>query len=264
MFLLSQLADLLLLPSNAISLLGLLGVLALLFGWRRSGVGALIAAALLVMLFGWLPVGRAALLALESRFPPPVIEGQVAGIILLGGAVETHISHDRQTVTLTDAGERVTATAELATRYPDARLLLSGGASDLTADEPATESSLARDLLVAIGIPASRIELEQRSRNTCENAFESKRVAGSAAAGRWLLVTSASHMPRAVACFRSAGFPVTPYPVDYRTRGSAEFTRLSGSVSAGLAASDLAAHELIGLLLYRFTRTHDLFPSPSG
>lgn len=262
MFAASQLADLLLSPANAISLLGLAGLLALVLRRRRTGIAALSAAAILLALFGWTPVGRAALVVLENRFPPPTVRGPVAGIIMLGGAVELHIGAERHAVTLTDAAERVTAIAELARRYPDARLLLSGGAADLMAHGAATESSLARDLLVAAGVPAARIELEEHSRNTWENAVESKRVAGDASTAQWLLVTSASHMPRAVACFRAAGFPVVPYPVDYHTRGNEDLTRLVGSVSANLAAADLAVHEWVGLVTYRLTRTRELFPAP--
>lgn len=261
MFVLSQLADVVLSPSNLTGLVGLAGLLALLVGFRRLGATGLGAAVVLVLIFGWSPLGPAALAALENRFPPAEVRGPITGVILLGGAVETHIGHERRAVTLTDAAERVTAVAELARRYPEARLLLSGGASDLLSSEPATESSLARDLLVSMGLPAERIELEERSRNTCENAAESKRVAQPASSERWLLVTSASHMPRAVACFRAVDFAVVPNPVDYRTRG-ADLWRPAASIAAGLTASDLAAHEWIGLIMYRATKTRELFPAP--
>ena len=262
MFVLSQLADIVLLPSNLTGLIGLGGLLALLVGFRRLGVTSLGTAIMLLILFGWSPLGPAALAALENRFPPAEVQGPVSGIILLGGAVETHIAHERRAVTLTDAAERVTAIAELARRYPEARLLLSGGASDMLAGEPATESSLARDLLVSMGVSRDRIELEERSRNTCENAAESKRVAQPTTSEQWLLVTSASHMPRAVACFRAVDFSIVPYPVDYRTRGSSDLWRPTASIAAGLTASDLAAHEWIGLIMYWATKTRELFPEP--
>jgi uncharacterized SAM-binding protein YcdF (DUF218 family) len=139
--------------------------------------------------------------------------------------VETHISDARGQVALTDAAERITATAALARRFPAARILLSGGASHLVVSGAATESALARDILVAAGLPAERIELEEKSRDTCENAAESKLQAEPRPGDQWLLVTSASHMPRAVACFRVAGFPVIPYPVDYRTPAAVPISR---------------------------------------
>ncbi|MEP2742602.1 YdcF family protein [Bauldia litoralis] len=163
---------------------------------------------------------------------------------------------------MNDAAERVTAIAELSRRFPEARLLLSGGASDITQDETMTESDVARDVLVDICVDPRRIEMETVSRNTCENAEQSRRVAKPNSGELWLLVTSASHMPRAVGCFRAAGFPVLPYPVDFRSR-SADGFRLAGSVTTGLQALDLAAHEWIGLASYRLLgRTDALFPAP--
>lgn len=256
--LISTLVDLVLLPSNLIALAGLLGLLALPIGWRRVGVtlAALSIAALAVA--GWSPLAAWALGTLENRFPVPRIEEPVAGIVMLGGAVNVHIAADRGAPALNEAGERVTAVATLARRFPEADILLSGGAGDRHREGAATESALARDLLVAMGVAPARIALEERSMDTCENARESARLAAGAAGQSWLLVTSASHMPRAVACFRAAGFAVVPYPVDYRTRDS----RMR-SVAEGLSLLDLAAHEWLGLVGYRaLGRTAELFPSP--
>ena len=261
-FVVAKLFDFFFVPSNAIAMLGLLSLAALVVGYRRTAATAWILTMASLILFGWSPLGPAALMALENRFPKPAIQGEVAGIILLGGAVETHITDARGQVTLTDAAERVTATAELARLFPAARILLSGGASNLVANGAATESALARDVLVAAGLPAERIELEEKSRDTCENATESRIQADPRPGEQWLLVTSASHMPRAVACFRVAGFQVIPYPVDYRTRGRADLARPASSIAVGLQDADLAAHEWIGLLAYRFTRTRELFPAP--
>lgn len=97
------------------------------------------------------------------------------------------------------------------------------------------------------GVPAQRIEMEERPRNTCENGLESAAAPRPRPEEQWLLVTSASHMPRAMACFRSAGFKVIPYPVDYRTRARVSLRRLVASIALGLEFSDLAAHEWVGL-----------------
>ena len=195
-------------------------------------------------------------LSVASRNPfwPPGVPGACADldllqelahvddVVVLGGAIDTHVSFDRSTVAVADAGERITAAAELSRRYPDARIILSGGASHLLFDKAETESALTRDLLVRIGVPESRVELEERSRNTCENAVESRGIAAPKPGELWLLVTSASHMPRAIACFRAAAFPIIAYPVDYRTLESDPW-RPSSSIAHGLEAADLAAHE---------------------
>jgi uncharacterized SAM-binding protein YcdF (DUF218 family) len=205
LFVVSKLLDFFFVPSNLIGMLALLSLAALIIGYRRTATAASLLMALLVIVLGWSPLGPAALMALENRFPPPQVTGEVAGIVMLGGAVETHITEARRQVALTDAGERVTVTAELARRFPEARVVLSGGASDLLGATAETESALARDVMVAAGLPADRVELEERSRDTCENAAESKNVATPRPGEQWLLVTSVSHMPRAIACFKAAG-----------------------------------------------------------
>jgi uncharacterized SAM-binding protein YcdF (DUF218 family) len=263
MFVISKLIEFLLLPSNLIGFVAGLGVLALLLRWPRLGRAALVLAALLLMIGGWSPLGRGALMVLEDRFPQPQLTEPVVGVIMLGGAVDTHITAERGEPTLNEAGERITAMAELSRRFPQARLLLSGGANHVLTSQPVTESAVARDLLVGLGVDLRRIELEERSRTTCENAEQSLLVAKPAPGDRWVLVTSASHMPRAVACFRAVGFSVIPYPVDYRTRGTADLRRPVDSIADGLEASDLAAHEWIGLVTYRlFGQTRELLPSP--
>ena len=262
-FVASKLLQTFLLPSNMIGLLTLVGLFLMRSRWPRLGRSLLLGSGLLLVVVGWSPIGRAALATLENRFPQPAVQGDVAGIIVLGGEINTHISFDRKTVALTDAGERLTAAAELERRHPNARIILSGGIGHLLVEQAKTESAYARDLLVQIGVQEGRIELEERSRNTCENAFESKAVANPAPGAKWLLVTSASHMPRAIGCFRAAQFPVIPYPVDFRTQPS-DMWRPSSSIADGLQAADLAAHERLGLAAYSLGKGTELFPSPQS
>ncbi|MDG4881858.1 ElyC/SanA/YdcF family protein [Mesorhizobium sp. WSM4884] len=199
----------------------------------------------------------AALMALENRFPKPLIDGPVTGIVVLGGAVDTHVSVDRQTLAMNEAGERLTEAVDLSRRYPDARIFLSGGCNHIISQNQTTESQVARDILVMLGVPAQRIEMAERSRTTCENAIESKAVLIQPKPGElWLLVTSASHMPQAMACLRAVGFKVAAYPVDYRTRGKVDRWRPTRTAAAGLSAAGLAARMAgaADLLVFRKNR----------
>ena len=91
----------------------------------------------------------------------------------------------------------------------------------------------------------------------------SKALAAPKPGERWLLVTSAHHMPRAIACFRNAGFPVEAYPVDWRTSGAGDLTGPFRALAPGLARTDAAAHEWLGLLGYWATgRILELLPGP--
>jgi uncharacterized SAM-binding protein YcdF (DUF218 family) len=262
MSLVLELMEFLLLPSNFIGAATAFGLLALV-RWRRLGTAVLSVAGLILLVAGWSPLGPFALTILEGRFPQPRLSEPVAGIIMLGGGVDTHVTADRSQVALNEAGERVTTIASLSRQFPDARLLLSGGANHVLTTQPLSESAVARDLLIDLGVSADRIEMEERSRDTCENAIESRALAKPVPSEQWLLITSASHMARAVACFRAVGFEVVPVPVDFRTRGAADISRPTASISVGLQASDLAAHEWLGLLSYRLSgRTSGIFPAP--
>ncbi len=114
-----------------------------------------------------------------------------------------------------------------------------------------------------MGVPRARLIVEDRSRSTAENAAFTKDRLEPKAGQRWVLVTSAMHMPRAVGAFRHVGFPVEAYPVDYTTTGPADAGHLSNSIEGGVIRTDAAVHEWIGLIAYRLLgRTNALFPGP--
>jgi uncharacterized SAM-binding protein YcdF (DUF218 family) len=151
---------------------------------------------------------------------------------------------------------------EVLRRYPNARILFSGGSGALIDDADA-EASFAVLLLESFGIARNRITLEDRSRNTVENAVFSKAIVQPKSGERWLLVTSAYHMPRAIGVFRKAGFPVEPYPVDLRRPPAEGGLRPFATIVNGLWRTDTAVHEWVGLAVYWLTgRSSELFPVP--
>jgi uncharacterized SAM-binding protein YcdF (DUF218 family) len=78
-------------------------------------------------------------------------------------------------------------------------------------------------------------------------------------------VTSAYHLPRAIGMFRMAGFPVEPYPVDWRTRGVKDAWRPFSTLAEGLRRTDTAVREWAGLVIYWLSgRSSELFPGPSA
>jgi uncharacterized SAM-binding protein YcdF (DUF218 family) len=250
-------------PSNFLISIGLVGIVLLCTRFLRLASWLVVTSVVLIAFAGFSPLGNILILPLEARFPPwDASRGPPDGIVVLGGAVLPEVSMARGAVALNDAAERITATAELARRYPNARIIFSGGTNSLVFDAPA-EAPVAVKELVALGVAHDRITAEEQSRNTIENAVFSQLLANPKPGERWLLVTSAFHMPRAVAAFRAAGFPIEPYPVDWRTRGSADVTALFGSLSDGLVMTDVAVHEWVGLVAYRLAgETSELFPAP--
>ena len=105
--------------------------------------------------------------------------------------------------------------------------------------------------------------LESESRTTAENATFTRQLVSPKPGERWLLVTSAFHMPRSMGAFRKAGFEVEAYPVDWRSRGWSDLASPFSSLSMGLARTDTAVHEWTGLIAYWMTgRSSELFPGP--
>ncbi len=250
-------------PSNFIIFVGIFGALLLRTRWARAGGRLVVGSLVLLAVFGLSPVGNALMVPLEQRFPAwGESRGAPHGIVVLGGALSPNISHARNVVALNEAAERLTVAAALAQRYPDARIIFSGGSAALMFEER-PEAEFALQLFESLGVARGRVIAEGKSRNTVENARFSRELAQPKPGERWLLVTSAYHLPRAVGAFRAAGFPVEAHPVDWRTRGMADVLRPFLSLGDGLRRTDTAAREWIGLLTYWLSgHSPELFPGP--
>ncbi|MET0746424.1 MAG: YdcF family protein [Microvirga sp.] len=251
-------------PSNLLAILVVTGAaLAATRRWRRVGLGLALAAGLATLGLGLLPAANLLLRPLETRFPAFTDDRRpVTGIILLGGAVEAADSAALGQLVVNEAAERMFETLRLALRHPEARILVSGGGGTVFGDGTA-EAPIIAGFLSEVGIDSRRILTEDESRTTFENALFSRKLVEPRPGERWLLVTSAWHMPRAVGVFRKVGFEVTPCPVDYRTGGGGEAGRPFASVSDGLRRLDVAVKEWVGLIGYYLSgRMPVLFPAP--
>lgn len=261
-FILSKLAGFLTTPTNVAVGLVVIAAIVSWTRWRRVGRAFGTGAALLLFALAFLQLSAIFVVPLENRFPLPQDPPAPTGIIVLGGATDEVIEEARGEVTFTDAGERLTTGATLARRFPQARLVFTGGSSRLDVGT-LTEANSARRLWTELGVPQDHAIYEDRSRNTYENAIFTRDLVHPKAGERWLLVTSAMHMPRSMGIFRKAGFDVIAYPTDYRTLGDARDWLPSLDASRSLRNLDTSAHEWVGLLGYWLTgKTDALFPAP--
>ncbi len=259
-FFLSKIAWFVLKPLNALLILWLAWLGFRAIGWRR--LGRLFG--LLLVLYGLLilatPVPELLVRTLENRFAVPPSGPAVAGIIVLGGATgDGEIAAARGEVTLNGNAERLTTAMALHRAMLDRPLIVSGFSGRLV-PRGLNEAQITRQLFAQQGLPMTRVRFEAQSRNTAENARLTARLAGDDDRP-WLLITSAWHMPRAVASFRAAGLSVVPHPVDYRTHPDRLVWPRQPGGSLDMAA--LALHEWVGLLAYYVTgRTAEFLPSP--
>ncbi|MFL5333568.1 MAG: YdcF family protein [Geminicoccaceae bacterium] len=264
-FLLSKLLWFVVRPSTLLLLLACAG-LALTWSRRtwtrraRLGRWMLLCGLAGLVAITMLPVGNWLLIPLEERFPRPERPPEkVDGIIVLSGAVEPSLTKEHGIPSLNAAAERMTALVALSRRYPQARLIFTGGSGSLVPGS-LTEADVARALFEDLGVASERVSYESRSRNTYENAVASKALADPKPGETWLLITSASHMPRAVGIFRRVGWPVIPWPVGYKSGHSFRVWYQSGP-GQRIESVDWAVHEWVGLVAYWLLgRTQTLLP----
>lgn len=262
MFVLSKIFWLVLNPGNLFAFFLICGSILLFTRFRRTGRWFVSGAAAFIVLVGFFPAGSWMIENLENRFPAnPEIPADIDGIVALGGTINTHLTASRDQPALTDGGERLTELIYLARRYPNARLIFSGGSGALI-DDSLREADAARLFFERMGLPKDRIVYERDSRNTQENAIFSQRLVGeSAKTGKWILLTSAAHMPRAMGVFRKTGWNIQAFPVDFASDGQGRFS-LGFRPMSGLVTLNTATREWIGLLAYRILgRTSVFVPS---
>jgi uncharacterized SAM-binding protein YcdF (DUF218 family) len=265
-FTLSKILTLLIQPSTLAAMAMAVGLWLMGRGGRTRGAGRLAWGGLAYLVIcGMLPVGNAIILPLEQRFaavPAPGAQESITGIIILGGFEDGWVSAGRGGLAVNESAERLIEGARLALRHPEAKVVFSGGVGGLWPGGLEATRPVAA-FLRDVGIEESRLVLEGRSRNTVENALFTAELVTPRPGERWVLVTSASHMPRAIGLYRKAGFEVTALAVDYRTRGPEDLFRPFERIPAGLMRMDLAVTEWLGLLAYRIMgRIDELFPGP--
>ena len=251
------------LQPSSVLLIAVAGAAWSLWAGRQRGARGCLAVAIGMGLAALSPLPNVLVLPLEERFQrADLAAGPIAGIVVLGGGEDAEVALSRKAHGLNEAGERITEAVALARVLPKARIVFTGGSGFLFPGG-ALEGDAVRQMLLGMGVEASHLTIEDRSRDTWENAVFTKAMVAPVAGERWLLVTSAWHMPRAMGVFRKAGFAVEPWPVDYRTTGWRDAATFFGSPAEGLRRLDLVAKEYAGLVAYWLKgRSSALFPAP--
>lgn len=264
-FLASKIFWMLASPINLLLFGALAGIL--LCRRARFGRGLALAAVLLLLGAATLPLGVLLISPLENRFPlPPSDLPPPEGIIVLGGAINDPASAARGQTVFDEGGERLTEAVILAKRYPEAGIVYTSGAASLAPGTTSTEALQARKFMSQMGIAPERVTIEDKSRNTDENARFTAAIVHPEPGQRWIIVTSAFHMPRAMGVFEKAGFHPIAYPVSFHTLGLwPDDLRLTFEPARNLRVFELALHEWIGLAAYWASgRIEHLFPGPGN
>lgn len=249
---LSKILPIFVMPISLVLILAL-AALMLLRRERRKSAAVFVVAAMAVLWVAATPIVAQSLYRnLEARFPPrPLAEVPQAGcIVLLGGVVSPALA-PRVDVELSESVDRVYKAAQLY-RAGKAKFIVATAGNQPWSLSPWAEADLLRDLLMEWGVPKDAIFLEGSSRNTRENAVYSKNVIDSIHCETALLVTSAAHMPRAVAAFQAVGVSIVPVSTDVRVVDAGLPAGMDFLPNAGaLAMTSEAIREWIGSAVYR-------------
>ncbi len=247
-FLLSKIVTPLLQPLTPVILLLVVG----LFWHRRArwskACGTL--ALLWLFLVGTYPLPDFFMRRLETLYQTPQPTPTVDAVVVLSGIVYLFSSTPAR-IELNEGAERIIDGIKLVKQGTAAYLIISGGSGDLYRQD-VSEAALLRQLAIDFGLPAERVLIDATSRNTHENAVNTKALLAEHGLARILLVTSASHLPRAFGCFKKVGIDAIPYPVDFQTKAHPEY-RLSTFLpnEGALRKTSALLHEYFGLLTYR-------------
>ncbi|HXC54916.1 MAG TPA: YdcF family protein [Rhizomicrobium sp.] len=217
-------------------------------GKRKLGRGLVVATALFLAALAFLPIDAMLARPLENAFSRPAPPAHVDGIVVLSGGTHALLFAQRGAVSDDGSILRMVAGAELARRYPNARLIFSG-TSGGNAPARQREREAILGTFAILGIAPQRVIYEDASRDTWENLRFSMALARPKPGETWLLVTSAMHMPRSMAIARRLGWTMLPWPSDYETTRDWRRRPLAYA-SEGLMTVDRALHEWIGLIAY--------------
>jgi uncharacterized SAM-binding protein YcdF (DUF218 family) len=245
-YVLSKTLDVLLSPLTWVLLLALYGLLG--DRWQNPRFTCA-AAALVLYLFSIQPVANGLFEHLEKETQPSVRSTVVYdAVILLGGVVD----HDSTTTwgqtAYNDSIERLLVTFDLLRKGRAKNAILSGGPSG--PEDPIVESRVLEKQLEDWGIDPSRLVVERESRNTRENAVDTRQLVLQRGYKSLLLVTSAFHMPRAVDAFKTVGLSVDLLPVDYRSTNANAGANRFLPRAMFLDESTLALREIFGRFVY--------------
>jgi uncharacterized SAM-binding protein YcdF (DUF218 family) len=231
-------------PSNLITVFLIAGIITFFFQRiRKFAIYLVGASALIYIIFASGPVSYWLIISLESRYPAlnsfEKIE-KFDTIVVLPGHADPDPYFPLTSTVNSSTAFRLIEALRIWRLFPDSTILITG-----QKDVP----ELMGKVLYALGLPDNRMSIETESTSTYENAVILQKKLGDRP---FILITSAGHMPRAMAVFKKLGMNPIPAPTDYMAGSNFLATQYLPSPSH-LMYSDLAIHEYIGILWYKLT-----------
>lgn len=202
------------------------------------------------IILGALPVGYNLVVLIERQYQRPVtMPDNVDGIMVLGGGFNAELSHMTGMMVANNDINRVVDFVDLAQKYPEAKLVYSGGSGRIF-HQGKGESPIAAAYLRLSALDEGRVVYEEASRNTYENIVNTKKMVAPQKGEVWIVVTSKFHIPRTMGIFKKQEWDVTPYPSSPITTGEYRILPVGFNVSANFKLLDTGLREVFGCVIY--------------
>ena len=245
-------------PIQTLMYLLLIGLIVNLFNKNKIFKIINLITLILFILIIFLPNGTYLLWKLENTHSKPkVFPDKIDGMLILGSGTDPLLTEQHNQVALTESIERITESVELIKKFPDAKVVYSGGMPTNT-KEKLSGIGVAKTFLTRMKIDVSKIIFENQSKNTYENFVFSKKFINNTDREKWLLVTSAAHMKRAMSVAEKLGLNFIPYPVDFIVHKNYSWKRdyfiIGRRFLKNLNHFKIAAHEYVGLIAYYLSK----------
>ena len=203
----------------------------------------------LLIITSILPTGYYLIWKLENSYSLPNIPDNIDGMLILSNGIDVKRTYEHNQLILNGKIERLIEPVKLIKKFPNATIIISGNNDTFG---KFTSVNLTKNLYGKFGIQSSKIIFEDKSRNTYENIYFSKKLIDSK---NWLLITSAIHMKRAIYVAEKLEMNFIPYPVDFTKTKNFSFKNFYRRNNYLLNMQDFqsASYEIIGLIAYYLT-----------
>ena len=258
-FYLSKIIWLLLNPFNVFIFFTILTIFLYLVSFKKISIIIFLINSLFLFFISFFPIGSYLIYQIEKEYHlNTVIPKKLDGILILGGATNPLMFKEFNQISVNGSAERLIESVNLIKKFKNSKVVFSGGSGIM--NRPDLDHSQVAELFYKkMGLENNRIIFENNSRNTYENIIFSKEIANPQKGQNWLLITSASHMKRAILIGQKHDWQLIPYAVDFKTLKKFKFMP-SLNLLSNLNAFQQGSHEWLGLIsYYLMQRTNKIF-----
>ena len=258
-FYLSKIIWLLINPFNIFIFFTLITILIYLLKYRKLSIIIFLTNSFFILMISFLPIGNYLIHQIEKEYHSSTnIPKKIDGIVILGGATNPIMFKEYMQISVNGSAERLIESVHIINKFKNSKVIFSGG-SGVVSRPDLGHSQVAKSFFKKMGFKENRIIYEDNSRNTYENIIFSKEIANPKKNENWLLITSASHMKRALLIGSKHNWNLIPYPVDFKTRKKFKLTP-NLSLLSNLNSFQEGSHEWLGLTsYYLMNRTNSIF-----